>query len=87
MLKAHRTQVYVMKVINATPFLIFASLMLYGGPSHAYLDPGSGSLLLQVLLGGIAGLLVAGKLMWSRILGLFGIHGNDSTKISDENED
>lgn len=34
----------------------------------AYLDPGSGSMLLQVLLGGVAGVVVAikmfGKRMW-----------------------
>jgi len=34
----------------------------------AYLDPGSGSVLLQALLGGIAAAAVAGKLWWGRIL-------------------
>ena len=32
-----------------------------------YLDPGAGSLLLQALAGGVAGLAVAGKLYWSRV--------------------
>ena len=31
--------------------------------AHAYLDPGTGSILLQVLLGGAAGLVLAGKLL------------------------
>ena len=31
----------------------------------AYFDPGSGSLLLQVILGGAAGLLVFGKYLWN----------------------
>ena len=30
----------------------------------AYIDPGAGSLILQVLAGGIAGLMVMGKLYW-----------------------
>jgi hypothetical protein len=34
----------------------------------AYLDPGSGSMLLQALLGGIAGLAVAFKMFGRRIL-------------------
>jgi hypothetical protein len=32
-----------------------------------YLDPGAGSMILQALAGGLAGLAVAGKLYWSRI--------------------
>ena len=39
----------------------------------AYLDPGSGSLFLQLLLGGLAGAAVLCKLLWSRILSVFGI--------------
>ena len=39
----------------------------------AYLDPGSGSLFLQLLLGGIAGVAVLGKLLWQRILSALGI--------------
>jgi hypothetical protein len=33
----------------------------------AYLDPGAGSLLLQALVGGGAGLLVFGKYMWEAV--------------------
>ncbi|NJB67176.1 hypothetical protein GGQ74_000816 [Desulfobaculum xiamenense] len=37
----------------------------------AYLDPGTGSMLLQLLLGGVAGLAVVLKLFWHRIRRLF----------------
>ncbi len=37
----------------------------------AYLDPGTGSMLLQLLLGGIAGAVVILKLYWRRFVGLF----------------
>ena len=33
----------------------------------SYIDPGSGSLLLQALAGGVAAVGVAGKLYWRRI--------------------
>lgn len=46
-------------------FLLSACLTT---PAYAYLDPGTGSMMLQIILGGIAGLLVAGKLFWHRIL-------------------
>jgi hypothetical protein len=34
--------------------------------AHAYIDPGSGSVLLQLILGGIAGIGVVAKLYWGR---------------------
>jgi hypothetical protein len=34
----------------------------------AYLDPGSGSMLVQLLVGGLAGIAVTAKLYWRRIL-------------------
>lgn len=33
----------------------------------AYLDPGAGSLILQALAGGVAGVAVVGKLYWGRL--------------------
>jgi hypothetical protein len=40
-------------------------------PVDAYLDPGSGSMLLQILLGGFAAVGVIGKLYWHRVRSLF----------------
>jgi hypothetical protein len=37
-------------------------------PILAYFDPGAGSLLLQALLGGAGGLLVAVRYAWSRVM-------------------
>lgn len=47
-------------------------LMFSEHPVHAYLDPGSGSMFLQIVLGGVAGVAVIVKLYWRRLLGLFG---------------
>jgi len=41
-------------------------------PAYAYLDPGTGSVLLQLLLGGLAGLALVGKLYWHKFLSLIG---------------
>lgn len=38
---------------------------------EAYIDPGSGSLLLQAIVGGVAALGVTARLYWSRLRGFF----------------
>ena len=40
----------------------------------AYIDPGAGGLLTQLLLGGMAGLVVIAKLNWRRVTGLLRRH-------------
>ncbi|MBS0263149.1 MAG: hypothetical protein JSS02_14490 [Planctomycetes bacterium] len=40
----------------------------------AYFDPGAGSLLVQALAGGAAGLLVFGKYLWDTYAAKFGWH-------------
>lgn len=47
-------------------------------PALAYLDPGTGSMILQVVLGGVAGAVVVGKLYWHRLLSLFGVHPEEA---------
>jgi len=53
-------------------FLIFSAWILIS-PSiaEAYLDPGSGSLFLQVLLAGFAGAGVLLKLYWHKLTSIF----------------
>lgn len=54
---------------------LIGSLVLVGLvlpiPAFAYVDPGTGSVLLQLLLGGTAGLVVFWKLFWNRLSGRF----------------
>ena len=45
---------------------MFAGLTI-SSPVYAYLDPGSGSVLLQGLLAGTAGIVALIKLYWSRL--------------------
>jgi hypothetical protein len=38
---------------------------------HAYLDAGTGSMLMAAFAGGAAGIAVLGRLYWHRLLGVF----------------
>jgi len=75
------------RISGITIFILF-SLLLSTQPAHAYLDPGTGSMMLQLLLGGIAGALLVGKMYFRKIklffAGVLGRQpqGQDST---DEN--
>lgn len=55
---------------------LFLSALLVGisaTGAHAYLDAGTGSMILQLILGGAAGLLLAARLYWHRFLSFLGI--------------
>jgi hypothetical protein len=45
----------------------FVGLVLTVQPAWAYLDPGTGSLILQGLTAGVAGVLVVGKLYFAKL--------------------
>lgn len=47
-----------------------------------YLDPGSGSFIIQMLLAGFLGLAVAVKIYWKKIVAFF--KKNKSGKVQDE---
>jgi len=47
-------------------------LVVVPPPAHAYLDPGSGSMVFQLLLGGVAGAIVIARYYWHRLRRLFG---------------
>lgn len=50
--------------------LIFSALLLAlaMSPAHAYLDPGSGSAILQGIIGALAAIAITLKLYWHRLL-------------------
>ena len=53
--------------------IIIILVLLYVTDAEAYLDPGTGSMLLQVILGGIAAIGVAIKLYWHKLRAAFGL--------------
>jgi hypothetical protein len=51
-----------------TIFAVSATIYFTGAaPAQAYLDPGTGSLILQATIGAIVGALVAVRIYWSKI--------------------
>lgn len=56
---------------------IGCAAIVWSIPAYAYLDPATGSVILQGLLAGIAGVMVVARLYWTRIKSftrrLFGI--------------
>jgi hypothetical protein len=52
-------------------------LFIVRGAVFAYLDPGTGSMLVQLLVGGVAAAAVAIKLYWFRILRLLRIRKDE----------
>jgi len=72
---SHKKRNLILILVSITVFVL-----LSGIPAYAYLDPGSGSMLLQLLLGGGAALVVILKLYWNRFASLFRI-GEKKRKI------
>ena len=51
-------------------FLIFG-LISYTSPAYAYLDPGTGSMLIQGLIGGIAATISFLSIYWQKVKAFF----------------
>ena len=53
--------------------ILLASLIFVAatGPSHAYVDPGSASIVVTAILGGIAAVGYTTRLYWERLKDLF----------------
>lgn len=54
--------------------------MLAPGKAQAYIDPGAGGMLVQLILGGVAGAAVVLKLYWSRFKARFSRSTDDVDK-------
>ncbi len=58
--------------------------------AYAYLDPGTGSALLQGVLAAVAAIAVTAKLYWHRLLRFFGIRKSEKmpeqTSVHDEHD-
>lgn len=71
----------IISLMNRLKFAIlcFGILLFLTRPAYAYLDPGSGSMVLQLLLGGLAAAAVVIKLLWHRIVNLFGVRKDEDS--------
>ena len=66
--------------MSYTVAIIISWLLLFVcvRPAFAYIDPGSGGMMMQLLLGGVAGVVVLARLYWQRFTAFIGIKRNDS---------
>jgi hypothetical protein len=69
---------------KASLLLALLFVWISEAPADAYLDPGSGSMLIQLLLGGVAGAAVILKLGWHRLRDTFGGGSAPDETKSDE---
>lgn len=60
-----------------------AALMFIETDAYAYLDPGTGSIILQALIAGIAGSLFVVKAYWYKLRSFLGI-GQHNSETDDE---
>ena len=55
-------------------FLLFVGMVMavseLHGPAFAYLDPGTGSIVIQAVVAGVVGVLALGRLYWARLKGV-----------------
>ena len=66
-------------------FLIFA-LISYTSPAYAYLDPGTGSMLLTGLIAGLAAIISFLSIYWQKVKAFF-VKQEPDTDIDIENKD
>ena len=66
---------------NRTSLLVAAvAALIVPQAAHAYLDPASGSMILQAVIGGVAAAALALKYYWRRIQAFFGFGGTDESE-------
>ena len=59
------------KVFSYTAICVILLLIGFPTRAQAYLDPGSGSIVLQVAIGGILAAMATTRLYWNRLRSLF----------------
>lgn len=64
----------------------FAVLTVFGtAPAFAYLDPATGSIIIQAVVGAVAGGLLYAKLFMNKVRNLFSRKGSDAASENTEN--
>jgi hypothetical protein len=51
--------------------LVLVACLSIASPAYAYLDPGTGSMLISAVLGVAAAVALAVKMFWYRLIGVF----------------
>ncbi len=63
---------------------VLAALFWMTEDTHAYIDPGSGSIFLQILFGGVAGAVVLAKVYWTSFRARIGFPASRAEGTDDD---
>ena len=58
-------------VSNLKFLCLVVSLISYTSPAYAYLEPGTGSMLLQALIAGLAAIIASLSIYWQKVKAFF----------------
>lgn len=64
------------------PALLLLAFLLFPQTAYAYIDPGTGALILQMLIAGVATAAITVKMWWARFLSFF--RRSDEDEKSDQ---
>ena len=67
-------------------FIVFYFIFMTGGDAHAYLDPGTGSIIIQGLIGVVAAASVTIGLYWQKIKLFFTRKNVENNSDSEDSE-
>lgn len=59
-----------MKKLPQVLLAMFACALVFAAPAHAYVDPGTGNFIFQLVLGTIVGATATFRIWWVRVLAL-----------------
>ena len=75
----------MLNIKNGYLVLILTILLIEPRQAYAYLDPGTGSLLIQMLIGGVVAALYTIKMYWYKIKSsIKNIFSQDDKQLSDQ---
>lgn len=70
-------------MFSAVVVIMVYLILVCARQAHAYLDPGSGGMMVQLLLGGFAGAAVLVRLYWRQLLIRIGFRKPDMSNETD----
>ena len=60
-----------MRAILTALAFVLACDVIFAPPAMAYLDPGTGTMIVQAVLGVVLGISFTAKMWWHRVIGFF----------------
>jgi hypothetical protein len=80
---ARRTRIDTRLILCWMLTAIVASIVA-PAPAYAYLDPATGSMIIQIVSGAVLGVVLIVKTYWRRIKGFFSSDSSDTTNLTEE---